>query len=48
MFEFFLGLLIGIVLSAIAISLEIHKDKKRTLVWIDKNYEIHPIKTRKK
>ena len=47
MFEFILGLVIGIVLSLVAISIEIAKDKRK-LIWMDENYEFHPVKTRKK
>lgn len=47
MFQFILGLVIGIVLTALAVSIEIAKDK-RTLIWMDDNYELHPVKTRKK
>lgn len=47
MFEFILGLVIGIVLSLVAISIEIAKDKRK-LIWMDENYELHPVKTRKK
>lgn len=46
-FLFMLGLIIGILLSAVAISIEIGKDK-RQLVWMDENYQFHAVKKRKK
>lgn len=46
-FLFVLGLVIGILLSLIAISIEITKDK-RDLIWMDENYELHPVKRRRK
>lgn len=47
MFEFILGLVIGIVLSLVAISIEIAKDKRK-LIWMDEHYELHPVKRRRK
>lgn len=47
MFLFILGLVIGIVLSILAIAIEIGKDK-RNLIWMDDNYELHPVKKEKK
>lgn len=47
MFLFLLGLLIGIILSALAIVYEVTKDK-RALIWMDENYELHPVKRKKK
>jgi hypothetical protein len=46
MIPFFIGLFLGILLSAIAIAWEVSKDKP-TLVWMDENYKLHLVKKRK-
>lgn len=47
MFLFILGLILGIILSAVAIAIELNNNKDE-LIWMDENYELHPIKKRKK
>ena len=46
MIYFFIGLLAGILLSAIAIAWEVSKDKPQ-LVWMDENYKIHLVKKKR-
>lgn len=46
MFLFLLGLLVGIILSAIALVWDSSRQKP-TLVWMDENYKIHLVKKRK-
>ena len=44
---FLIGLLAGIVLSAVALVWDASKDKPQ-LVWMDENYKLHLIKKRRK
>ena len=46
-FLFILGLIIGMLLTVVAVLIEIAKDK-RTLIWMDENYEMHLVKNKKK
>lgn len=46
MFLFFLGLFVGILLSAVAIVWDSSRQRP-TLVWMDENYKIHLVKKRK-
>lgn len=46
MIPFFIGLILGILLSAIAIAWEVSKDKP-TLVWMDEDYKLHLVKKRR-
>lgn len=43
---FFIGLLVGIFLSALALVREAGKDTRQRF-WIDENYKIHLIKKRR-
>lgn len=47
MIEFFIGFGVGVLMAALALAWEIGKDKRR-LVWMDENYELHPVKKRRK
>jgi len=43
MINFFIGLIVGIILTCLGFAIEIGKDKRK-LVWMDENYELHPVK----
>ena len=47
MIEYFIGFIVGVLMTALALAWEIGKDKRR-LVWMDENYELHPVKKRRK
>lgn len=44
---FGLGFIVGVILVALALAWEIGKDKRR-LVWMDENYQLHPVKKPRK